>query len=64
MYFESFQAVLEMEGHGAFVWAAYAITTAVLALILVLPRRRARRALLQVAGEVRRGQPEAQRGKS
>jgi heme exporter protein D len=65
MYFDSLQAVLFMDGHGAFVWAAYAITTVVLVLILVLPRARARGALRRVAGELRRAEADqATRGQS
>ncbi len=54
MYFDSLQAVLEMDGHGAFVWAAYAITLVVLLLMLYTPRRRSRQQLRQLAGELRR----------
>ena len=63
MYFDSMQAMLHMDGHGAFVWSAYAITAIVLVLILVVPRRRARGALRRIAGEQRRAEAgEAMRG--
>ena len=32
MYFDTVQALLEMDGHGGFVWSAYLITLLVLAL--------------------------------
>ncbi len=56
MYFDSLQALVQMEGHGAFVWAAYAITFVVLLSMLLAPRRRSRRQLQQVAGELKRRQ--------
>ena len=54
MYFDSFQALLEMDGHGAFVWAAYGITLLVLSIMLLAPRRRSRDQLRRLAGELRR----------
>jgi heme exporter protein D len=62
MYFQSFEALLHMEGHGAFVWSAYLISAAVIATILVSPGRRRRRLLRQLAGEVRRQQAVGSRG--
>ena len=56
MYFDSFEAIVHMDGHGAFVWAAYAITALVLVMILLAPRLRARGALRRVAGELRRAE--------
>lgn len=55
MYFESLGAALAMGGHGPFVWAAYGITLAVLAAMLVLPARRERRLRRELAGAFRRG---------
>ncbi len=54
MYFESLEALLYMDGHGAFVWAAYCITVIVVLGMLMLPRRREQRMLKQLAGELRR----------
>lgn len=54
MYFDSLAAALTMDGHGAFVWSAYAITLLVLAAILVAPWRRQRRLLRQLSGQLRR----------
>ena len=56
MYFDSLQALVEMDGHGAFVWAAYAITLAALLIMLLAPRRRQREQLRRLAGELRRQQ--------
>ncbi len=55
MYFDSFEALLQMDGHGGFVWAAYGITTTVIVLLL-LPRRRQRQTLQRLQGELRRQQ--------
>jgi heme exporter protein D len=54
MYFDSFEALLHMEGHGPYVWAAYLITLLVIMFILLAPLRRQRRFLRQMAGELRR----------
>jgi len=56
MYFDSLEALLHMDGHGAFVWSAYLITCAVLVLLLLAPRRRQRSFLRQMAGELKRQQ--------
>ena len=39
MIFDSFAALMEMDGHGGYVWAAYGITMTALALNLYWPRR-------------------------
>ncbi|MFK7975055.1 MAG: heme exporter protein CcmD [Halioglobus sp.] len=62
MYFDSVAAALEMEGHGGFVWAAYAITFFVLVLIVALPLRRRRRVLRQLDGQMRRETAVSQAG--
>ena len=54
MYFDSLSAVLHMDGHGGFVWAAYAITLVVLVLLLVAPGRRQKKFLQRLAGELKR----------
>ncbi len=54
MYFENFHAVLTMDGHGPYVWAAYAITLLVLALLLMAPVRRARLLRRNLAGQIKR----------
>jgi heme exporter protein D len=54
MYFDSLGAALAMDGHGAYVWSAYAISLVVVALILLVPSRRQRRFLRRLAGEQKR----------
>lgn len=54
MYFESLAAALQMDGHGAFVWSAYLITLGVIAFILYAPKRREKRFLRQLEGQIRR----------
>ena len=56
MYFDSVSAALAMDGHGAFVWAAYLIALVVVAILLVAPGRRQKRFLRQLAGEQKRSQ--------
>ncbi len=54
MYFESLAAALQMDGHGVFVWSAYLITLGVIAFILYTPKRREKRFLRQLEGQIRR----------
>ena len=37
MQFDSFAAAVTMGGHGGFVWAAYAITSVVILVMMVRP---------------------------
>jgi heme exporter protein D len=60
MYFDNLSAALTMDGHGVFVWSAYLIATVAIALILALPRRKERKILLQLAGEIRRQQTQTE----
>ncbi len=54
MYFDSLHALLTMEGHGAYVWTAYLVTTMVIATVLLAPLRRRRHFLVQLAAELKR----------
>ena len=54
MYFKNLEQLLHMDGHGVFVWAAYAIAVFVIIVILLAPARRQRRFLTQLAGELKR----------
>ncbi len=54
MYFETFQAALTMDGHGVYVWAAFAITLVVLAALVITPLRRTRQLQRELAGQYRR----------
>ncbi len=56
MYFDSFSALLAMDGHGPFVWAAYGITTFVLVSLVVNPLLRKRRFMIQQRMQIRREQ--------
>ena len=56
MYFDSLGAALSMDGHGAYVWSAYAISLLVLVLLVRAPRRRQRTFLRHLAGEQKRRQ--------
>ncbi|WP_116365092.1 heme exporter protein CcmD [Parahaliea mediterranea] len=62
MYFDSLHAALAMEGHGPFVWGAYAITALVLLTLLVSPVLRARRLRRELAGDIRRREAAAGEG--
>ena len=54
MYFDSVAAMMTMDGHGAYVWSAYAITLVVVIALLVMPLRRQRRLMIELSGELRR----------
>ncbi len=43
MQFDSLTALWQMDGHGAFVWSAYAISIAVLLALVIIPVQRGRR---------------------
>jgi heme exporter protein D len=57
MYFDSLQALLVMDGHGAYVWTAYIVSIAVIAVALIMPMRRRKAFLLQLSAERKRAQP-------
>lgn len=54
MYFDSLRQLLLMDGHGGFVWSAYAVTVTVVFLLVLLPRRRERRVIKQLRGDLAR----------
>jgi len=54
MYFDSVAAALTMDGHGPYVWSAYAITLIVIAVLVLSPIIRKRRLLRELRGELRR----------
>jgi heme exporter protein D len=56
MYFDSLHAMLTMDGHGAYVWTAYAVTLLVIIATLYLPLWRRRRFLRRLRGELARAQ--------
>jgi heme exporter protein D len=55
MYFDSLEALIHMDGHGLFVWSAYAVAALVIVWLLVAPLRRRRRLLAEIAAARRRG---------
>ncbi len=54
MYFESFADFIAMGKHGVYVWSAYGITLAVLALNVALPILARKRYLHEEARRLRR----------
>lgn len=56
MYFDSLRAFLTMEGHGAYVWAAYLVTILVIVAVLIAPVRRHKQFLRRLAGELKRSE--------
>lgn len=48
MYFDDFAQLWQMDGHGPYVWAAYAIVLLVLLWLVRAPLVRSRRALERV----------------
>jgi heme exporter protein D len=56
MYFEDFPALLAMDGHGAFVWAAVIISVLVMASQVITPMLRSRRFFVQQRMQLRREQ--------
>jgi len=63
MYFDSFRALVEMGGHGLYVWSAYAISLVVIVLLVIAPYRRRRRLLAAIrSGQQREAAAAARRG--
>lgn len=56
MYFDSVQALLVMDGHGGFVWSAYALTLLVIAFLLLAPVMRRKRLLRELRAAQRRAE--------
>jgi heme exporter protein D len=54
MYFDTLQDIVYMNGHGAFVWAAYAISWAVLIGLAWVPVGRTRRFMRDEGRRARR----------
>jgi len=54
MYFDSLTAVAHMDGHGIYVWVAYAITMVLLSWLLWSPSRELRKRKLWIVAEARR----------
>ena len=54
MYFDSLTAVMHMNGHGIYVWMAYAITMVLLSWLLWSPSRELRKRKLWIVADARR----------
>lgn len=54
MYFDSWTAVLHMDGHGPYVWSAYAITALVVLALVLTPWQRSRQLRRSLQAEARR----------
>lgn len=54
MYFESLAAVWHMDGHGFYVWLAYALTALPLVIMVWLPVKRMRQHWRWLQAEQRR----------
>ena len=60
MYFESLAAVWHMDGHGFYVWLAYALTLLPLVIMVWLPLKRIRQHWRWLQAEQRRSAGAAQ----
>jgi len=54
MYFDTLQDAIYMNGHGAFVWSAYAISFGVLIALVITPLSKTRRFRLEESRRLRR----------
>lgn len=54
MYFESFDALLSMNGHGVYVWVTYLLAVIVLSVLFIQPLLRRRQLLEQLRDQSRR----------
>jgi heme exporter protein D len=57
MYFATLSELWHMDGHGPFVWSAYAIVLLVLIVLVSAPLARHRRALERVRSRLRVSRP-------
>ncbi len=56
MYFETIDALIAMDGHGPYVWSAYAIALVVLSGLIIAPLRKKRQLLVELRMQLRRQQ--------
>ena len=54
MYFDSFAALLAMDGHGVYVWITYLLAVLVLSVLFLQPLLRRRQLLQQLGDQARR----------
>jgi heme exporter protein D len=62
MYFDSLAQLWHMDGHGPYVWGAYAIVLLVLIGLVRAPLARRRRALERVRARLRAARPSSTGG--
>ena len=58
MYFDSLPALWHMDGHGIYVWLAYALTVAPIVVMVWLPIKRLRQHWRWIEAEQRRDNPD------
>jgi len=56
MYFESFEALLHMNGHGVYVWSSLAVTLAAMLWLVIAPLFKQRALLQEVNRDIQRQQ--------
>lgn len=56
MHFDSIQALIEMNGHGSYVWTAYAIALVILLSLVIQPLRAKKQFIRVQKNELRRQQ--------
>ena len=56
MYFENFAALINMGGHGIYVWVSVAVTLATMLWLIVAPLISQRRLLKEVSRDIQRQQ--------
>ena len=56
MYFENFAALINMDGHGVYVWGSVAVTLAVMLWLVVAPVVSQRALLKEVSRDIQRQQ--------
>jgi heme exporter protein D len=54
MYFDSVQALLEMEGHGVYVWSAYGVALTMIIILVASPILKKRRFFIEQRMKLRR----------
>ena len=56
MYFENFAALINMDGHGVYVWTSVAVTLAVMLWLVIAPLISQGRLLKEVSRDIQRQQ--------
>ena len=56
MYFENFQALMHMDGHGVYVWSAVAVAVVALLWLIIAPLAKQRGLLKEISRDIQREQ--------